>query len=147
MPLRSNDHTVTRAEQAAADLGRLLMRVSVGVLMLLHGVAKISTGPGGIVGMLRAHDLPGILAWGVYVGEVLAPLLLIFGVWTRAAALVVVVNMLAAIALAHLPELASLGKTGGWAIELQALYLFGAASIALLGAGRLSVGGLSGRWN
>jgi putative oxidoreductase len=147
MPLRTDAHTVSRGEQTAADLGRLLLRLSVGGMMLLHGLAKIPTGPGGIAGMLRAHELPGILAWGVYVGEVLAPLLLIFGLWTRAAAAVVVVNMLAAIGLAHLDEIGALGETGGWAIELQALYLFGAAAIALLGAGRLSVGGLAGRWN
>jgi putative oxidoreductase len=32
-------------------------------------------------------------------------------------------------------------------LELQGLYLFGALSIALLGAGRFSVGGLKGRFN
>jgi len=60
--------------------------------------------------------------------------------------------MLVAIALAHTDEVFTLGAQGGWAIELQALYLFGAVAIALLGAGRLSAGGTErpggiGRWN
>lgn len=147
MRLSSDTPTVTRAEQAAADLGRLLLRLTVGVLVLLHGIAKLPTGPAGIAEMLRAHELPGILAWGVYLGEVLAPLLLIAGVWTRAAALVVAVNMVVAIALAHGADVGRLGPQGGWAIELQACYLFGALAIALLGAGRLSLGGLGGRFN
>jgi putative oxidoreductase len=98
--------------------------------------------------MLAAHGLPAALAWGVYVGEVLAPVLLIVGLWTRAAAAVVVVNMLFAVGLAHMGDLARINdKTGGWALELQALYLGAAAAVALLGAGRWSVGGLGGRWN
>lgn len=83
----------------------------------------------------------------VYIGEVLAPVLLIIGLWTRAAALLVIANMSVAIALAHRNELFTLGPTGGWAIELQALYWLGALAILLLGAGRLSVGGVHGRFN
>ena len=83
----------------------------------------------------------------VYVGEVVAPILLLVGVWTRAAALLVVINMLVAVGLVHLGQLGELNKQGGWAVELQAFYLFTAVAIALLGAGRFSVGGTGGRWN
>jgi putative oxidoreductase len=44
-------------------------------------------------------------------------------------------------------DLFALTKQGGWALELQGLYLFGALSVALMGAGRLSVAGPNGRWN
>jgi putative oxidoreductase len=83
----------------------------------------------------------------VYVGEILAPILLIVGVWTRAAAVVVAINMLFAVLLAHRGELFSLGDQGGYALELQAMFLFTAIAIALLGAGRYSIGGVAGRWN
>lgn len=129
------------------DGGKLLLRVAVGVLMLLHGVFKLSNGIGGITGMVQGAGLPAVLAYGVYVGEVLAPLLMIIGLWTRPAALVVAVNMVVAIALAHGAQLLSLTQQGGWALELQGLYLFGALAVALLGAGRYSVGGLHGRFN
>jgi putative oxidoreductase len=83
----------------------------------------------------------------VFVGEILAPLGLILGVLTRISALVVVVNMLFAIALAHMGQLFTLTKTGGWGIELQALFLFGALAIVLLGPGRFSLQSASSRWN
>ena len=76
-----------------------------------------------------------------------APALLIVGLWTRAAALVIVVNMLVAISLVHTSQLFMLNKNGGYALELQAMYLFVAVAIALLGAGRFSIGGSGGRWN
>ena len=121
------------------DAGKLLLRVVLGVLIGLHGVAKLGKGVGGIEGMLGQAGLPAVLAYGVYIGEVLAPLLLIVGAWTRLAAAVIVVNMLFAIGLAHLGELFTLGRTGGWALELQGMFLFAAVAVALLGAGRYSV--------
>jgi len=81
----------------------------------------------------------------VYIGEVVVPLLLIVGPWTHLAALVMVLNMVAAVALAQAVDLGRLSSTGSWEVELQAMHLFGAAAIALLGAGRISVGGLAGR--
>lgn len=134
-------------QAARADAGRLVLRVAIGLLVLLHGIAKLSGPPDVIVAMLAAAGLPGFLAYGVYIGEILAPLLLIVGVWTRAAAAVIVVNMIAAVYLAHLPELFSRGDQGGYALELQALYLFGALALCFLGGGRYSVGGRYGPMN
>ena len=36
---------------------------------------------------------------------------------------------------------------GGLLLEVQWLYLFGALAVALIGAGRYSLGGAQGRWN
>jgi len=129
------------------DAGKLLLRVAIGVLVLLHGIFKLSAGVGFIGGMLVKAGLPGGLAYLVYVGEIVAPLLLIAGFWTRAAAAVIVVNMLFAFGLVHMGDFFALTKQGGWALELQGLYLFGALAVVLLGAGRFSVGGTTGRWN
>ena len=129
------------------DAGKLLLRVTVALLVLLHGIDKLSTGPGFVVTMLQRAGLPGGLGYLVYVGEVLAPLLMIAGVGTRAAAAIVSFNMLVAFALVHMGSLFALTKQGGWALELQGLYLFGALAVMLLGAGRFSVGGKAGRFN
>ena len=129
------------------DIGKLVLRLTLGVLLLLHGMHKLSHGVTEIAGMLRGAHLPEALAYGAYIGEVLAPILLIAGAWTRLAAAVVVVNMLVAIGLAHAAQLLTLGPQGGWALELQGFYLFSALAIALMGAGRLSVGGMNGRFN
>jgi len=129
------------------DAGKLVLRLTVGILILLHGIAKLLNGIGPIEGMLVARGMPAFVAWGAYIGEVLAPLLLIIGIYTRAAAIIVMVNMVVAIALAHSAELFQLGKTGGWALELQGMFLFGALAIVLLGAGRYSVAGKTGVMN
>lgn len=129
------------------DLGKLILRLVVGILMLFHGISKLTNGVSGIEGMVASHGLPGFLGWGVYVGEVIAPLLLIAGIYARAGGLLVAINMIVAILLVHTGQLYLLSKTGGWQLELQGLYLFCGLAIALLGAGRYSLGGSSGRWN
>jgi putative oxidoreductase len=55
--------------------------------------------------------------------------------------------MLVALWLAHAGQIGTLGKSGGWALELQGMFLFGAIATAFLGAGRFSIGGTMGRYN
>ncbi len=132
---------------AGDDLGKLILRIALGVLILFHGIAKVTGGPDAIAGMVAKAGLPHYFAYGVYIGEVLAPLLVIAGFWTRPAALVIVVNMAVAVWLAHMGQLTSISQTGGWALELQGMFFATALAIALLGAGRYSIGGAAGRWN
>lgn len=129
------------------DAGKLVLRWTLGILVLLHGIAKLLNGTGPIEGMLVAKGMPAFFAWGAYIGEVLAPVLLILGLYTRLAALVIMINMLVALALAHTSQLWQLTGSGGWALELQGMFLFGALAAALLGAGRFSVGGANGQMN
>jgi uncharacterized membrane protein YphA (DoxX/SURF4 family) len=131
----------------ASDLGKLLLRLTLGGLMLFHGVAKLTTGAAAILGLMTQAGLPPALGYLVYVGEVVAPVLLIAGLWTRPAALVVAINMVVAVLLVHTGQLGAVTKTGGWALELQGFYLFTAVAVALLGAGRFSVGGANGKLN
>lgn len=124
------------------DLGKLLLRLTIGGLMLFHGIYKITHGIDMIAGAVKQHNWPDFIAYGVYVGEVGAPALVIIGFWTRFAALVMAINMIVAVSLVHLPQLQTLNQGGGWALELQGLYFFGAVCIMLLGAGRISIDGL-----
>ena len=123
------------------DLGKLILRVTLGALVLLHGVAKLSGGLAGIVGMVEAQGLPGFLGYAVLVGEVLAPLMLLAGFHARIGGLLVAINMLVAIVLAHMGQLTSLNGQGGWALELQGMFLGTALVVALIGPGRFSVNG------
>jgi putative oxidoreductase len=132
---------------AHEDQGKLVLRAVLAILILFHGVSKLTGGVGFITGMLEKAGLPGAFGYLVYIGEVVAPLMILFGVFTRAAALVVVVNMIVALLLVHTKQFFTLNEQGGWALELQGLYLGGAIAVALLGAGRYSIGGLRGRWN
>jgi putative oxidoreductase len=132
---------------ARDDQGKLFLRVILALLLLFHGVSKLIGGVGFITGMLEKAGLPGAFGYLVYIGEVVAPLMILFGIFTRAAALVVVINMIVALLLVHTSQFFSLNDTGGWALELQGMYLGSAIAVALLGAGRYSAGGLAGRWN
>jgi putative oxidoreductase len=129
------------------DVARLLLRVMLGVLILLHGISKIRGGPGFILDIVDKAGLPEPFGYLVYLGEVAAPILVIIGLCTRAAALVIAINMIVAILLVHIAQFFTLADSGGWALELQGLYVAVAVAVALLGAGRYSVGGRHGVWN
>ena len=129
------------------DAGKLVLRVTIAGLMLFHGVSKLTHGIGGIIANVDKRGLPHAFAYGVYIGEVIAPLLIIAGFYTRPAALVLAFNMVVAVWLAHSADVFTLGKGGQWGIELQALYGFGAVAVALLGAGRYSVTRGKGKWD
>lgn len=121
------------------DLGKLILRLTLGILILLHGLAKLVHGIGPIQGMVTGMGLPVFFAYGVYVGEVLAPLMLILGFYARIGALLIAVNMVFAFLLAHTGQLTTLTDTGGWALELQGMFLFTAVALVLLGPGRIGI--------
>ncbi|WP_018934985.1 DoxX family protein [Thioalkalivibrio sp. ALJ24] len=121
------------------DIGKLILRLALGVMMLLHGIDKILGGVGGIESMVVDAGMPAIVAWGVYIGEVLAPVMVILGLYARIGALLIAINMVFAIALAHADELTDLTAHGGWALELQGMFLFAAVALALTGAGRYAL--------
>lgn len=124
------------------DLGRLILRVTLGVLILLHGIAKIKGGAiGDIGGMLAAQGLPRELAYGVLVGEVLAPVMLIAGLRARLGAGLIAINMVFAFALAHMGQLGQFNAQGGWALELQGMFLAAAVALALIGPGSHGIDG------
>jgi putative oxidoreductase len=139
--------SVRTAYASQDDLGKLLLRAALAILLLFHGISKLIGGVGFVSGMLAKAGMPPAIGYLVYVGEVIAPILILVGIWTRAAALVVVINMIFALLLVHTSQFFSLSQTGGWALELQGFYFFSALAVALLGAGRYSVGGIAGKWN
>ncbi|WP_409306772.1 DoxX family protein [Pectobacterium sp. B1J-3] len=121
------------------DFGKLLLRVSFSVLMLFHGWHKVHGGIGGIEGMLTAAGIPAFVGYGVYVGEVVTPLLMILGILTRPSALIFSSTMVVATLLVHPEGFVSLAKTGAWGVEGTAVFFFAGLAIALLGSGKYSV--------
>lgn len=137
------------AEQAGGqdDAGKLVLRLVLGILVLFHGIGKLTGGMAFVSGVVAKAGLPGVFAYAVLLGEILGPVLVILGVWSRIGALLIVLNMLFAVGFVHTGQLVGLNAQGGYGLELQAMYLFGAVAVALLGAGRLGLGGIDGRWN
>ncbi|MEG1209683.1 MAG: DoxX family protein [Leclercia sp.] len=121
------------------DLGKLLLRLAVGGLMLFHGMHKAIDGVGGIAGMLASKGLPGFIAYGVLIGEVVAPILIILGILTRPSALVLAFTMVVAWLMVGTGKTFALDAVGAWAIESLVYFFVGALAVAFLGAGRYSL--------
>ena len=121
------------------DIGKLILRLTTAGLILFHGVSKIFRGVAFMSSGLAQYHLPGFIAYGVYLGEVAAPLFLIFGLWTRFASLVVIINMVMAILLEAYRNTFVIRPTGAWGLESEAFYLLCALVIFLIGGGRYAV--------
>jgi len=92
----------------------------VGLLMLFIGAHKVLN-PGSIdfIGkQLVSIDFPQALAYGVYVEEVIAALMIIFGIFSR---------------------LLTLTDHGGYGLELQVFFLLTGLAVFFLGSGRFAV--------
>ncbi|WP_321298083.1 DoxX family protein [Marinifilum fragile] len=128
------------------NLGKLLLRVGVAGLMLPHGIHKLMHGIGGVKYVLGQAGMPQFLSYGVYVGEIVAPILMILGLYTRVSGLLISFTILVATAAAHAHEIFKFTEYGGLVIELNALYIFGALAVALLGPGKFRLGNQRGFW-
>ncbi|MEE8289101.1 MAG: DoxX family protein [Nitrosomonadaceae bacterium] len=122
-------------------LGKLLLRLTLGILILFHGITKILN-PGSlefIEGQLATLGLTPYIAYGVFLGEVIAPLLIIFGIFTRFGGFLIAGNIVFALVLVHRNEFLSLGETGGWVLELQGFFLLCGLTILLMSSGRFAI--------
>jgi putative oxidoreductase len=128
------------------DLGLLIQRVSIGILILLHGIANLTSDYSFIKSLLISNGIPKFIAYSVFIGEIIAPIVIIIGWRVRFASLILVFNMLVAILMAHSTDIFTLNQFGGWGIELQGIYLFNAIVIFLLGAGKYAIS-TSSRWD
>jgi putative oxidoreductase len=124
----------------STDTGIFLIRIAVGFLLPFHGLNKIFTGIDWMPGLLSQLGLPSFIGYGVYIGEIVAPLFVLFGFRTRVAALIVCFNMFMAVLLAHRHEIFTLKEAGGaWSIELDALFFLGALSLFFMGGGKFAI--------
>ena len=133
--------------ESGIDAALLVLRLTLGVLILFHGISKLPPPPALIADALAKMGMPSVIAYGVYIGEIVGPILIIVGVWTRLGALAILVNMVAAVVMAHVGDLFHVNEQGGYGLELQAMYLFSALALTLTGAGRYSIGGRYGPLN
>jgi putative oxidoreductase len=121
------------------DFGRLVLRLTLGILVLLHGVFKLKHGVSFLEPMVQGLGLPPWAAYGVYLGEVIAPIMLILGLYSRVGAFIIFINMIFAVVLMHRPDIFSLGKQGGYTLELQAMYMFTALALTCMLPGKYAI--------
>ena len=127
------------------DIGLLLLRIALGGILLFHGISKLGNGVEWMKQPLGQLGLPGVLAYGSYIAEVISPILIILGFLTRPAALVVAFDMLMAVILVLRSQVFALKPMGGgWAIELEAIIFFMGVAFFFLGSGKYSLS--RGKW-
>lgn len=125
--------------KSSLNIGLLIFRLTLGGLMLFHGYDKIVGGVGGIGGLLASKGIPSFVAYGVLLGELVAPLLIVLGYRTRLAALVMSLTMLVAFLLVHTDDFFALGKNGQWALEVLAFFFLGGLGLFFTGGGKLAL--------
>lgn len=117
-----------------APLAATLLRVTLGVAFLAHGLLKVLVfTPAGTVAFFESQGFPGITAYAVIFAEIVGGLALILGLHTRAVALALVPVLMGA-ALVHLPNgWVFSNPGGGW--EFPVFWIFANLVQALLGDG------------
>ena len=128
------------------DTSLLILRITIGLLMLLHGFGKLMGGLDFIKGMLTEMGIPAFVAYGAIAGEIIAPIAIIVGFRTRIASAIFALNALVAILMVHSNDIFKMGEHGGWAIELLGLYLFGAIALIFSGSGKYALSN-SNKWD
>lgn len=121
------------------DFGKLLLRVTLGALILLHGISKLRGGISFLEPMVTGLGLPAWFAYGVYLGEIVGPIMVILGLFGRTGAFLIFVNMIFAVILVHRPDLLHFNKQGGWELELQAMFAFTALALVFMHPGRFAL--------
>ena len=122
------------------DLGILFARLGLGVCLFVHGFAKISHGIGGVKSILTKAGLPEIMAYGSYIGEVVAPIMIILGIFSRIGALLVLGTSLTILYAYHgLGNLLELTNVGGFKAEILYLYIALSLCIIFNGSGKYAI--------
>lgn len=116
-------------------IGLLILRVSIALTMLVYGITKLIFGIDFITGLLDQYGLPSFIGYGVFIGEILAPILIIIGYRTKLVGLVFAINCFVAIVMVQLPNLLKLNESGGWAIGPIFIYMMFGIALFFTGAG------------
>ena len=116
-------------------LALVVLRLVLGTIMIAHGRAKVFGGMAHAVQFISSLGLPGWMAYLSAYTEFFGGILIILGLFTRVAALGMLINMLVAIAKVHWKK--GLVGPGGFEFPLSlaaisfALIFFGAGPIAI----------------
>ena len=120
-------------------IGLLLLRVSTAFTMLIYGISKLIFGIDFILDLLAQYGLPSFLGHGVFVGEIIAPILIIIGYRTKLAGLIFAINCFVATLMVQLPNLLKLDEAGGWEMGPLFIYTFFGIALFFTGGGKYSV--------
>ena len=140
--------------QHSQDIGKFVLRLMVGILLLFHAYGVLIGDPG-IPNAVAAWKLPTFFAHIALLLEAGGALLIILGVFTEAGAIAIIAFMVAGLIMYHVSAVENLRGSGNhlfmlgnnpagthhdkYFLESQAFYLFGAIAVLFLGSGRYAV--------
>ena len=112
--------------------GLLPIRIMAGVVFIAHGIPKFYDVSGGY-GFFQSINLPPELFIPIALLEVIGGLAILFGILTRIASAIFIIEMIGAILIVKLSD----GFVGGYEFELLLISI--CATLVILGPGRLSI--------
>lgn len=133
---------------ALQPLGLLALRIALGIIFFTHGYPKLAHLGSGMQGFFMQHGLPGYFVYVAGALEVFGGALLVLGLFTRPAALLLAIEMGVAIWKVH----SSKGYMAVHEYEFPLALLTACFALATVGAGKLSLdqplfeGGSGGGW-
>jgi uncharacterized membrane protein YphA (DoxX/SURF4 family) len=86
--------TTKRSFWTDSDIGLLIIRITLGVTIFFHGWHKVLHGIEDQKGLIEAIGIPGFFMYFGYISEVLAPVLIILGIFTRLSAIAIIITQL-----------------------------------------------------
>lgn len=124
-----------------AGLAPLAVRIIVGIIMFAHGLQKLQGGPSGFGQGLAGMDVPApeLMAYVVTFVELVGGALLIVGLLSRLAALLLTIDLVVAILLVKLNVGLIAPQGSGAGAELDLALIAGFLVILLAGPGRFSL--------
>jgi len=135
------------------DLAKMFIRVNLGFLLIWHGI-NFANGNTNQISALGELGIPGFIGWPAGVlCEIVAPIMVIVGVYSRLAGGAMAIFMLFALGLRHLAnghlfmgEANAQGFVDAYFLERQFFFLFNALALFFMGGGRYGLN-IGGRWN
>lgn len=126
-------------DRRTAPYAAFLLRVVLGALFLAHlGLKYFVFTPAGTAKFFASLGLPADFAYVVMIWELIGGIALILGIWPRLIALIMIPDLLGAIATVHWSAgFWFTNPHGGW--EYPALWIVGLAAVALIGDGKFAL--------
>ena len=122
------------------DLGLLFLRLGLGICLFMHGFGKILHGVGGVKSILVDAGLPSFLAYFAYLSEVLAPIMIAVGFYSRVGGVLVFGSSLVILySYFGLSNLLELTNVNGFKAELIYLYITISLCIISTGSGKYAI--------
>ena len=129
----------TRYSAGSVNTGMLFLRISLGLLMMVHGYQKLvnfNEMKSTFMNFLGLGSLVSLCL--VIFAEFFCSILITVGLFTRLAAIPLIITMLVALFMAHNHDFTGKG-------EMATIYLSGYVAILFIGPGKISFDGAMGK--